>query len=137
MGWLFTQGQTRKELIQHLTKDWTTLHVSHQCLVHCTRGNVLWSVWEVYLQVTGHFERYIRCDLMQCDHSIGWGYKDMDESMHPYYYSCPLKYLKMVPKVGNQEWRDNVIQYHKRKQEKRKRLLDKRANHAYVILGRS
>jgi hypothetical protein len=119
MGWLFTQGQTRKELIQHLTKDWTTPTSSAHCMAHCTRGNVLWSVWEMYYVATGHIERYIRCDLMQCDHSIGWGYKDLCESMHPYYYSCPLKYLGMVP-VASKPWREGVRGYHKRLKERRK-----------------
>jgi hypothetical protein len=118
MGWLFTYGQTRKQLIHHLTTDWTTPQASHQCITHCTRGNVLWSVWENYSAPTGHIERYIRCDLMQCDHSVGWGYKDMDESMHPYYYTCPLKYLSMVP-VASKEWRKGVLLYHKEAQLKR------------------
>jgi hypothetical protein len=119
MGWLYTQGQTRKGLIQHLTADWSHSNASHQCLTHCTRGNVLWSVWEVYHRLTGHFERYIRCDLMQCDRSFGWGYKDMDESMHPYYYSCPLKYLRMVPQVQSHKWRRGVLLYHKEAQQRR------------------
>jgi len=43
-----------------------------------------------------------------------WGYKGMDESVHPLYYSCPLKYLDMAPEVTNQEWRDKVRAYHRK-----------------------
>ena len=35
----------------------------------------------------------------------------MEESMHPYYYSCPLSYLELVPidqYGGNAEWREGV-----------------------------
>ncbi|MCA9380929.1 hypothetical protein KC678_01565, partial [Candidatus Dojkabacteria bacterium] len=40
-----------------------------------------------------------------------WGYKDMDESMHPYYYNCPLSFLDMTP-VACEEWRQHVRNYH-------------------------
>jgi hypothetical protein len=53
----------------------------------------------------------------------GWGYKDLDESMGPYYFSCPLKYLDMVPidrYGGNAEWRAGVVAYHERQREKQK-----------------
>lgn len=47
-----------------------------------------------------------------------WGYKDMDESMHPYYYDCPLELLDIVPTPDNQnarEWRENVRKFHESK----------------------
>ena len=103
---------TKRDLIQELTHNWISLRSSGQCLASCIRGNVLWSVWEIYYAYTGHFERYIRCDLMNKMIDGGpWGYKDMDESMHPYYYSCPLKYLDMVP-VKHAGWRKKVQEYH-------------------------
>jgi hypothetical protein len=121
MGWLFTYGQTRKQLIHERTTGWKSEKGSTQCLTHCTRGNVLWAVWERYHRDTGHFERYITCDLMQTQRSYGWGYKDMCESMHPYYYSCPEKYLDMVPKVASQAWREKVREYHARRKAMPKR----------------
>ena len=42
--------------------------------------------------------------------------------MHPYFYSCPLSYLEMVPIEhfgGNEEWRVGVRSYHQRSKEKR------------------
>ena len=39
----------------------------------------------------------------------------MDESVHPFFYSCPLGYLEMVPietSGGNPEWRVGVRAYH-------------------------
>ncbi len=111
MGWLFTKGSTRKELIAELTANSEYNGVVRRCLRHTAVGNVLWTVWEV----SGHPEkgiyRYIGCDLLACQRGFGWGYKNMSESMGPFYYSCPLAYLDMVP-VANQEWRDKVREYH-------------------------
>ncbi len=54
---------------------------------------------------------------------MGWGYKELEESMHPYFYSCPLGYLNLVPIEqygGNAQWRSLVKQYHARSIEKRR-----------------
>jgi len=65
-------------------------------------------------------ERWIGCDLLDYSKADeGWGYKDMEEGMHPYFYSCPLKYLALVPAVASEEWREGVRQYHARQNEKR------------------
>ena len=43
--------------------------------------------------------------------------------MGPCYYSCPLKYLGIVPLEefgGNAGWREQVIDYHRRAADKRK-----------------
>ena len=87
----------------------------NQCLRHCYRGNnfsgVLWSAWEF-----DSGDRGIRCDLLRFDSADGkWSYKPLDESMEPYYYSCPLGYLDLVPdnsKFARPEWRAKVRQYH-------------------------
>jgi len=118
MGWLFTVGQSRKELIQARITGWKNQEGNSRCLAHCTRGNVLWSVWEVYLQSTGQIRHFIACDLMQ--KSGGWGYKDLSEIEHPMYFSCPLKYLKMVP-VACQVWRNGVKEWHEHQRQERLR----------------
>lgn len=135
MGWLFINGTTRREMIAERTNDWerTTddaMTVKTTCLAHCYRGGafsgVLWTVWErtfvkdgVEVQST---ERWIGCDLMRYQ-TDAWGYKDMEESMFPYYFSCPIKYLDLVPLDkfgGNAEWREGVKRYHARNAEKRR-----------------
>ena len=66
-------------------------------------------------------ERWITCDLLRYQMGYGWGYKDMEESMHPCYYSCPLGYLDMVPidqYGGNDQWREAVKVHHARRTEK-------------------
>jgi hypothetical protein len=123
MGWLFTSGQTRSELIHRRTKSWANEEagLEAKCLEHCTVGNVLWTVWE-HRHRDGAVQRYIGCDLMAPQRGYGWGYKDMEESMGPCYYSCPLKYLDQVPEPDSRyakEWRGKVRAYH----AKRKALV--------------
>ncbi|MBR9802099.1 hypothetical protein GYB59_10570 [bacterium] len=134
MGWTYPYGLNRKQLIAQRVEGWERdtgeMLVKSTCLKHCYRGGVfsgvLWSVWERTFMKDGDevqpSERWIQCDLLRCDQG-SWGYKDMEESMHPYYYSCPLGYLNLVPVDrygGNTEWREQVIDHHRRRAEKRK-----------------
>lgn len=104
-------------------------------LAHCYRGGGSQASWTVFerdftkdgaeVQLT---ERRIGCDLLRSQAGFGWGYKDMDESMHPYFYSCRLKYLDLVPIekfCGHPEWRANVRRFHRRQAEKRRNRLAK------------
>lgn len=122
MGWLFS-SRTRSELIQDLIRPENTARASVRVLVHALRGNVLWSVTEVTAKTEGvhpdlapgESVRYIRCDLLQ--RSGGeWGYKAMDESMAPYYYSCPLRYLDMAKELSP-GWREKVRAHHARRRQ--------------------
>jgi hypothetical protein len=142
MGWYYTNGPTRKELISELSEG--RIRTSDQgvtitttCLASCYRGGVfsgtLWSVWQRTFSISGTQaspnQRWIKCDLMRCDNGL-WGHKPLEESMHPYHYSCPLGYLAKVPLEefgGNAEWREGVQSYHKRQAERRqqKRLAVK------------
>lgn len=120
MGWLYS-SYSRSELIHDLIQPEEHPKASIRVIAHTLRGNVLWSVVEVTAKVEGVHKdlapgesiRYIRCDLLQ--RSGGqWGYKGMDESVHPYYYTCPLSYLDMAP-VQSSEWREGVRAYHARR----------------------
>jgi hypothetical protein len=137
MGWTSGWG-TLKSLIAERSKGWINpngaggMTVTSTCLAKCFRGNpafagTLWGVWEqAFTNADGSEarppERFITCDLLRCSNYRGlpeWGYKDMAESCGPYYYNCPEKYLKMVPVVANQEWRDGVAEYHRERRRKR------------------
>jgi hypothetical protein len=116
MGWSFSLDCTRKELIAERIESHTDNEkgTSRICLAHCLRGNALWTVWEI---ITPEKQfRYIGCDLLQNGgKSMGWGYKDLDESMGPYQVSCPLSYLDMVPQPDGEianNWRKAVRDYH-------------------------
>lgn len=136
MGWTYPFGSSRRDLIAERTRsrEWQSGETTVQttCLAKCFRGGafsgVLWTVWERTFAIGGKearpTERWIGCDLMEYAKQYdGWGYKDLDESMGPYYFSCPLKYLDMVPidrYGGNAEWRAGVVAYHERQREKQK-----------------
>ena len=127
MGWLYPYHTfERSDLIKDLTKGWESENATGTCIAKCTRGNILWAVWEVCVKDTGNADRYIVCNLMQKYNT--WGYKDIDESMHPYYYTCPLKYLAMVPKVLSEDWRSGVVAYHERRKQVRTFAQEKNGN---------
>lgn len=117
MGWYFSH-QSRSELIAELIAPQETSRASIKVIAHTLRGNVLWSVAEVTAKTEGvHADlapgdtvRYIRCDLLQRSGNQ-WGYKPMDESVSPFYYTCPLSYLEMAAEVSSQ-WRAGVRAYH-------------------------
>ena len=91
------------------------------CIKYCYRGpawkGILWKVWDhaAFEKATGNHvasELWIGCDLCEYSKSDnGWGFKDMDESMGPSYYNCPLSYLDLTPAI-NHEWRESVRLYH-------------------------
>jgi hypothetical protein len=116
MGWLFTH-QTHSQLIASLIQPRSDEAVSLEVLEHQLVKNVLWSLVRVTAKKPGWNKLeagesffFIRCDLL--DHSNdGWGYKAMEESVHPYYYSCPLPYLDLAPEQSA-DWRAGVRQFH-------------------------
>lgn len=103
MGWTFTRGATKAEVIAQLLGE-----RHHKTMAHAVVGNSLWCV-KAY-QREGKERRYIALFLLdQC--GGGWGYKDLCESMHPYYYNCPLHFLALAP-VANDAWRAKVYEFH-------------------------
>jgi hypothetical protein len=132
MGWSFPTSPTRRSTaIADLVKPWSggrdekTGITSHTaCLAHCYRGGayrgILWAVFEVARKndelVVVETMRFIACFILQYAKEYdSWGYKDMEESMGPYYYSCPLKYFDMVPETNEgvqPKWREAVRQHH-------------------------
>jgi hypothetical protein len=124
MDWTFI-FQTRDELIQWLICASLSGNASRRTIAHklCHEGGkqVLWSVVEITARIdsdgyrhltSGESVRYIQCDLLDC-HDGKWGYKGLEESMEPHYYSCPLAYLSMV-KARSPAWRKQVRAYHTR-----------------------
>ena len=116
MGWLFSH-RSRSELIHYLVQPQNCQAAHVETLAYTLRGNVLWSVVKITAKepnmlnlAAGEFFTYIGCTLLQ-RYRNEWGYKSMDESVHPYYYSCPLSYLERAP-TQSPEWRERVRAYH-------------------------
>lgn len=97
MGYSFGWN-SRKELTDYLKE-------SNHALASRTFGSTLWMVCE-----TPEGEKWIACCLIS-GHGDDWGYKGMEESMHPFYYSCPLEFLGMVPEKCA-DWREKVRTWH-------------------------
>ena len=52
------------------------------------------------------------------DDGMNFGYKDMDETMHPYQYNCPKGILDLLSETDNEsalEWRKMCIEHRKNK----------------------
>ena len=119
MGWYFGY-HSRNELIQDLIKPKEGEKSRSETIAHDLEEDVLWSLVRVTSKESGYMNLavgesccYIACDLL--DGAGGdWGHKPMEESMHPYYYSCPLSYLDLAP-VRSPEWRRGVLAYHRKR----------------------
>lgn len=56
------------------------------------------------------------------ENGFRFGYKDMEESMNPFYYDCPIGILNLLTETDSKyanEWRENVRKYHEEQKEKR------------------
>jgi len=115
MGWYFTKGRTRADIIAERTQ--TSPHTDGKVtrtITYCLRGNVLWSVKEI-TSPSAPPDRYIGCDLLDCQPDFGWGYKSLCEGMGIYEVTCPLKYLSLAPEPASEAstgWRQRVRSYH-------------------------
>lgn len=127
MGWTIGYCD-RASVIKDLTAPWVTPSGYRGCILKkCFRGNVLWKVVEIVppSDSEGPPRRYIGCDLLRRFGPGDWGYTDMDEGMHPYYYTCPLSYLGLVTKANalansyNEAWRVIVREEHLRTKVRR------------------
>lgn len=121
MGWLFPYHTTTKEiLVQDLINPKRLSDASPwELQAHSLRGN---NLWLLYRHKTKPMH-LIGLDLIAYDKTSGtYGHKDMDESVHPYYYDCPKSWLKIVageeaPSEGSQKWRDAVAARYAAKKE--------------------
>lgn len=132
MGWLFSHYESKKDLANKLVKqveESKALYLGHSLV-----GNILY----VAIQYVKEEETLVANEVVKLNKPVSciliyklehnrkdyynWGYKDMDESMHPYYYACPLKLLQITDlhKPDNENsktWREEVVKYHKAKKE--------------------
>ncbi len=111
MGWTFQNGASKETIVADRIRMQETETSIYTTLKHRLIGNVLWTVQEITIKETGERKRFIGLDLLKYEKDYGYGYKDMEESSHPFYYNCPLSYLEMVP-VACEKWRWNVRKYH-------------------------
>ncbi len=135
MGWTFTSGATRADVIRVQTKGFVNDSGKLACIAKCCTGNNLWAVFERTVKertedgtvTPARTYRFICLFMLSNHRSYGWGYKDVDESMGPTYYNCPLKYIEMaeampMPAVEMHyaaEWRQAVRNHWQRQSQVR------------------
>ena len=112
MGWTFVEKRfnSAKEFAEEcILKDGD--FVKHRMV-----GNHLWTVYEN--PEVG--KKFVLLFLIEKDRG-SYGYKEISESMHPYYYDCPLSIIRAAGETDNEsakEWRALVVQYHAEKKIK-------------------
>ena len=109
MGWYYTHGATRGDVITELTTDTVTEERIFRTLRKCFRGNTMYALHEG--GKPGETKKWLSVYLLQrgTSDSPGWGYKPMDETMGPYHCDCPVSYLDEAdePMGDNaKEWRE-------------------------------
>ncbi len=115
MGWSFTYGATRRNIIEEVTRGWTHDDgTGSKTIKHCCRGNTLYAVHE-NTRCNGEVYRFIGVHLLQRS-SDGWGYKSISEDMGPYQTNCPVSYIELAEEMppsdgmgkNSIEWRAKV-----------------------------
>ena len=127
MGWTVELNRRdRRAFLAARAAPWTNTHsgCSGVCLKSMYRGaphkGVQYLLWEVTYK-DGRKIRFVGVNLVRLRNGFGWAYKDMDHSMHPYNYSCPLSWLEGLDAESGdaRAWISNVREYWKARREKR------------------
>jgi hypothetical protein len=117
MGWLISYSDTKSETIARRTRTEVSADGTRRWSYpkSCVRGNCLWKIAVIEDMKDGEWVevmRIIALDLLRSGGpDMGWGYKDIDETMGPVETSCPISYLDMVPCPDSEyarKWRERV-----------------------------
>ena len=117
MGWYGTPGATKQDIIDEILEGWRTEKILREHSIASEKGEtVLWAVLKGKT-TDGKSFQIIACHIISCAQGT-WGYKPLDETMGPYYYSVPKAWLKLYPcvlpegKIGfSDSWRQNVCEH--------------------------
>lgn len=110
MGWLYGFGSP-KDVKEHVNR----MRGGGPEIVRQAATQYGRHLWTVYELKTG--ERFINLDLIQKS-GAEWGYKDMSEDMHPFYFDCPLSLIEAAGPTtieSSNQWREKVRAYHSAK----------------------
>lgn len=112
MGWSFGCTSKKQQVSELLAGTGGTR--TRAVLKHSIRGNVLWTVEQIgpTPDYPDRNIRFIGCYLLSC-HEGEWGYKGLEESMEPYYYTVPLAFFDLVTESEpgtKPEWRRDCIE---------------------------
>lgn len=101
---------TRKDMVRYIKQDYFSGSDGYQLLDASQAGNHLWCLVR---HPKGY--RFIVMFLLSGRKGEGWGYKAMDESTHPYYYTCPEHLLEQSEDASESgtRWRETCRQVRK------------------------
>jgi hypothetical protein len=99
MGWDFTEGFSKKDMIDDIKRT-----IGANLIASKVVGREFWLV-----EKAGESSQIVL--FLLAKNGQDWGYKDMTESMGPYYYKCPIAFLDLAPE-RNAEWRRQIRAKH-------------------------
>lgn len=123
MGWYYTDGATRRDIIDELTKEQVTETTVFRTLRKCFRGNTMYALHESG-PPAGPLTKWISVYLLQ-RHKDSWGYKPLPEDALPYYFDCPLSYLDEADEATTEnakEWRAGVREVAEKRASKKPKV---------------
>lgn len=112
MGWTYPPRATRADVVGELTPHERRREDGgvFRTLAHCRHDDVLYALHES-TSPDGATTRWIAVAMLHRG-TDGWGYKAMDESMHPFLYDCPVPYVLAATDPVNENaarWRAEVL----------------------------
>ena len=135
MGWLIG-WRSKEDLVQHLLRQ-----DGGNCDVidHSLRGNNLWMLCK---RKDDGFRFIVLCRLQYCrgsgPYGRDWGYKDIDESMGPFYYDCPERLLAQSDDTSDYgtAWRRNCREMRNRRASRKAFIESLQKGDKFMCLGR-
>ena len=114
MGWTSFTNTNKKEVIAEIKSMYPS------DMEWSLAGNNLWGLFELQNDTAKYVkgQKVILLYLLQSCGKNEYGYKDLCESMSPYQYNCPVKFLKAAV-VQSPEWREEVVKFHSGKRTMR------------------
>lgn len=110
MGYDYYKGYTKMDAAVKAAADWQTPRIVTLTLGVKLNGNTLWLLRSTSEKGTGKSPLvWIECVLLDYAPGYGWGFKRLCEESHPFYYDCPIEWLKIAP-CACADWRKGVTQ---------------------------
>lgn len=112
MGWFYPNTtNTKKELVNYLVKAYTLID-------HSLRGNVLYGLCQINLNVTDDFGNVVKVEkdrvivvFLLNSYDKEWGYKSIEETCGPCEYDCPKRILEKSTIPDDSKWRSNCFYF--------------------------
>ena len=127
MGYTFLHScQTKDDVVAYLTSGQEFDSSKTNVIIHSLKGSVLYlmvdTAWkDSNRNFEGNVHLFIVCLLEQTTNEYGgkaWGFKMMDETAEPYYYDCPVAWIKTANRTvaemypSAMTWRRTVLVNH-------------------------